>query len=151
MEKIIREANAGDIQGMVNNRIDFQHELGCQPDEEFIRATREYFCGHMEDDSFICYIALKDDQIIASVIICLYDVIPTTANVSGKVGYVFNVYTLKEFRGQGLATGLLERSIKEAKSRGAGELFLEAQDAGKGVYEHLGFQMLQREMHLDLT
>jgi len=151
MDLMIRKATIGDIEDMVKNRIDFQYELGGHPDDEFTEITRRYLQRHMDDDSLLCYIAVRDGKIISSVIICLYNVIPTTANKTGKVGYVFNVFTLEDFRRQGLATKLLRCGIEEAKAKGVGELFLEAQDAGKGVYQGLGFSLLQREMHLDLN
>lgn len=150
MDIEIRRASLDDVENLIKNRIDFQYELGGNPDDEFVQSTRDYLNDHMLDDSFVCYLAVLEGHIIASVILCLYNVIPTTANINGKVGYVFNVYTLQEFRRQGLASKLLKCGIDEAKKRGVGELFLEAQDAGKGVYENLGFKMLQREMHLDL-
>lgn len=150
MEFIIRRASAEDVEDMVRNRIDFQYELGGHPDDEFTEITRSYLKRHMDDDSMLCYIAIWDGRIISSVIICLYHVIPTMLNTAGSVGYVFNVFTRKDFRRQGLATILLRFGIEDAKARGVGELFLEAQDAGKGVYQSLGFSLLQREMHLDL-
>lgn len=151
MDLMIRKATNEDIEDLVRNRIDFQYALGGHPSDKFTEITRSYLQNHMEDGSLICYIAILESKIISSVIICLYNVIPTIANTTGSIGYVFNVFTLTDFRRQGLATKLLLCGIEEAKSKGVGELFLEAQDAGKGVYQNLGFKLLQREMHLDLN
>lgn len=150
MKIIIRKATIKDIENLVRNRIDFQHELGGHPTVEFEKITRDYLNKHFSDNSLICYIGTYDGQIVASVMFCLYTFIPTIGNITGKAGTVFNVYTRKEFRRQGLATKLIRCGIDEAKRLGTGELFLEAQDAGRSVYENLNFKVFHRGMHLDL-
>ena len=80
----------------------------------------------------------------------MYQVIPKPSNILGKIGYVFNVYTKKEFRNMGLATRLMSLVICESKKLGVGELYLNATDDGKKVYEKLKFQREDNEMCLKL-
>jgi GNAT superfamily N-acetyltransferase len=71
-------------------------------------------------------------------------------NITGKIGYVFNVYTIRDFRGQGSATKLMRTVIDRAKQLGVGELYLRVTGDGMGIYEKLEFQHLNAEMCLKL-
>lgn len=151
MDLIIKKATFEDIEGIFNNRMDFLYQVtGKQPTEEFKAATKDYLYDHINDDSLFCYIASYNGKMVSSVIICIYNVIPKPSNISGKIGYVFNVYTLQEFRRQGLATSLMKAAIEEAGKLGIGEIYLSATDDGKGIYEKLQFQYLGEEMCLRL-
>lgn len=57
----------------------------------------------------------------------------------GGVVCLHEIATLPEARGQGLASALCRAAMGEAWSRGFGEVWLQASDAGKPVYEKLGF------------
>jgi ribosomal protein S18 acetylase RimI-like enzyme len=144
-------AGADDIGDMLENRTDFIRLVtGAEPTEAFRRATGEYLAAHIADGTLLCHIARSGGKIVSSVIICLYDVIPKPSNLSGRIGYIFNVYTLEAFRGMGLATKLLETAILAAKALGAGELYLSATENGKRLYEKLGFEYTENEMRLKL-
>ncbi len=54
-------------------------------------------------------------------------------------GYVLNVFVEPEYRGRGLARALMELCVTEARSRGIRVVALHASDAGRPLYEKLGF------------
>ena len=118
--------------------------------DNYINATTEYLKKHIEDDSIICYIAIDNNKIIASVIVSVYTVIPKPSNPSGKIGYVFNVNTNKEYQKQGIVTKLMKNVIQTAKENGVGELFLNTTDEGQPIYEKLNFQHIEKEMRLKI-
>lgn len=152
MELEIRKAVIDDVEGIVTNRLDFLFELtGKNQTGEFIRSTRDYIRKHICDDSLLTYLAISNGQIVSSVIVCIYDVIPKLSNPSGKIGYVFNVFTIKEYRGQGLASTLMNNVTEAAKQLGIGELYLSATEEGKGLYEKLQYKLLNNEMCLKLV
>lgn len=151
MDIQIRKAIPEDVNDIVNNRMDFLYELtGKQQSDEFRNSTQEYLHNHISDGTTLCFIATNKECIVSSVILCLYNVIPKLSNISGKTGYVFNVYTIREFRCQGLATKLMNEMIAEAKKLGIEEINLSATEEGRRVYEKLKFQNLDREMSLKL-
>lgn len=151
MDILIRKATDEDVELILYNRMDFLCQvLGKQPPDEFRRATKDYLCDHINGNSLICYIATHNEHIVSSAIVCIYSVIPKPSNFTGKIGYVFNVYTLQKFRGQGLATKLMKTAIDEAKQLGVGELYLSTTNDGKGIYEKLQFVHLHEEMYLKL-
>ncbi len=151
MEINIRKATIEDVENIFKNRMDFLYQaIGKEPSEEFKIATKEYLYKQISSNTFVCHIATYNDLIISCVIICIYNVIPKPSNITGKIGYVFNVYMLKEFRGKGIATKLMEIVVQEARHLGVGELYLSTTDDGKGIYEKFNFCYLDKEMCLRL-
>lgn len=151
MDLIIRKATIQDLDNIINNRMEFLTDIkGKEPSDDFREATRNYLYKHIQDDTLLCHIATHQEQIVSIVVTCFFQVLPKSLNITGKIGYVFNVYTIKEYRGQGLAKKLMQTMISEAKQLGIGELYLSATEAGKILYEKLGFQHLNDEMSLNL-
>jgi len=61
---------------------------------------------------------------------------------------VLSVYTRPEWRGRGVATGLIRESIAEARRRGLARIRLHATEDGRRVYEASGFKFRTDEMEL---
>ena len=59
---------------------------------------------------------------------------------TGKRVYLMNVYTEPGYRGRGLARGLVQLSLDWARERGVKTVVLHASDAGRPIYESLGFR-----------
>lgn len=151
MDITIRKATLDDVNSIVDIRMEFVYELsGKRPSDEFKNSTRDYLYNHLSDGTALCFLAIHKECIVSSVILCINRVIPRMSNITGKIGYVYNVYTKSEFRKQGLATKLMNEMITEARKLGVGELFLSATDEGRKVYEKFEFQSLDREMCLQL-
>ncbi len=145
----IRTATSDDIMSLVDCREDFIFEVSGQPLPNHIKESMStYIKENIDTDSFVCYIATDDEKIIAMVMLCTYHIVPKLNNSTGKVGYVQNVYTLKEYRGQGLAKELMNRLIETAKNMGVNEILLNAEEKAVPLYQSLGFQLIDREMML---
>lgn len=65
---------------------------------------------------------------------------PSYSNPTGIRGYILNMYTAPESRGQGLAKQLVERILAEAQERNVHHLFLIASPMGKPLYKKIGFK-----------
>lgn len=61
-------------------------------------------------------------------------------NGSGRYGVVYNVVTKDGFRGRGLATALVKHLLAGAEEMGLERVMLNATEAGRPIYEKLGFQ-----------
>jgi ribosomal protein S18 acetylase RimI-like enzyme len=145
----IRKADMNDIEALVENRIEFVSSLRNHEVEiidDFKRYTKEYMMEHISDNSMVCLIAEDEGKIVATVMVCYYQVLPLMSNLIGNTGYILNVYTLPDYRKRGLASQLLNIIIEESRKRNVGKLYLNATDMGKPVYEKLGFELLDREM-----
>lgn len=147
----IRTAVRDDILDIMERRIEFVFEvMGRKTPPELRETTIEYLENHINNDSLVCYVAAEDHKIISLVILCVYQVIPKLRNRTGKVGYVFNVYTLQEYRGRGLATELMTRVIETAQRMDVKEICLIAEEKAIPLYQRLGFTCVDREMVLNL-
>jgi GNAT superfamily N-acetyltransferase len=65
---------------------------------------------------------------------------PHPLNLTGRSGYVLNVYVTPEWRRQGLATCLVAQAIEHCRSLGLSAVLLHASDTGAAVYRKLGFE-----------
>lgn len=147
----LRKAELRDIEALVDNRLEFVCSIReIENRDEFRKHTKEYMKKHLEGDSLVAFIALDNGKIVSSCILCIYETLPIPSCISGKAGLLLNVYTLKDYRYQGLAYRLLMKLIKEAKSMGVGKIQLDYTDDGYPLYKKIGFEKLDREMVLKL-
>ena len=58
---------------------------------------------------------------------------------SGKTAYISSMYTLPDYRRQGIASRLLTLIIGEAKERLCQRIWLNASDMGRPLYRKFGF------------
>jgi len=147
----IRVAAHEDIPEIMECRTAFYLEvMGRETPQNIRETTIEYLEDHIDSDSLVCYVAVADHKIISLVILRVYRVLPKLRNSTGKVGCVFNVYTLPEYRGRGLATELMTRLIAAAQGMGVKEICLIAAEKATPLYQRLGFNWVDREMGLNL-
>jgi len=69
-----------------------------------------------------------------------------------KVGFIYELYVLPTFRGQGLSKVLIEKSLKVLQQRGYTEVQLNVYKGNfaKEIYKKLGFSELQTLMGIQL-
>mgnify|MGYP003391121235 FL=1 len=71
---------------------------------------------------------------------------PTFHNPTGEKAYIMNMYTLPEYRRQGIAYKTLDLLVAEAKKRNIKMISLEATEQGKPLYDKYGFVKMEDEM-----
>jgi GNAT superfamily N-acetyltransferase len=82
-----------------------------------------------------CWVDERDGGVAAS----------TTAVCYGtELAWIGMVLTLPEFRGRGLARGLMEHCLRWLEGRGVRQVKLDATDMGRPLYEKLGFREERR-------
>jgi GNAT superfamily N-acetyltransferase len=105
----------------------------------------------MPTNEYLGWFALSDDEaIIAGVGLWVQDWPVGPVDQTGRRGYVMNVYTEPPYRGQRLAPGLVQVTLDYSRSIGLETVLLNASDAGRPVYEKLGFRP-SAEMRLSLV
>jgi len=150
----IRKANIDDLDVLFKTRLDFVQSLRnneVSVSEEFLKSTYDYMKKHIEDDTLVIWMAIDHNEIVSAAMVCYYQVLPTLSNETGNTGYILNVFTLPEYRRQGIATELMNKLKLDAKERNVAKLQLHASDMGKLVYEKLGYEELTREMVLTIS
>ena len=112
--------------------------------------SRKYFLEHMQNNKFYGWVAItKKGRIISNAAVIIDHHPPGPNNLTGKIAYIFNLYTYPEFRQQGIAMKLMKTILKWAKEKNIPLVTLHATDYGEKLYKSLGFTD-SREMRLSI-
>lgn len=152
---VFRKATSADIENLIRLRIAFLKEVQKPETRQIDDATleealRKYFTLHLSGDSFVAWLALHEDEIVATSGLCFQQIVPGFTLADGKVAYILNIFTLPEWRGQGLGKQIFDHILQEAKSRGYKRISLHATEDGRAIYEKCGFRLTGDEMELRL-
>jgi len=90
----------------------------------------------------------KKGRVVSNAVVIIDSHPPGPNNLTGKIAYIFNLYTLPEFRRQGIARKIMETVLEWTKERAISTVALHATDDGEKLYENLGFT-LSKEMYLN--
>ena len=116
-----------------------ENVFGEKPSEALLAANRQYYEKHVKDGSHLAYVALFDGVEAGSGSLCLSEELPSPDNPSGRCGYLMNIYVRSGYREHGIGHAIVRKLLEEALNLGCGKIYLETTDAGRGVYESLGF------------
>jgi len=107
-----------------------------------------YLKKEMSSGIFIAWLAIANNEIIATSGLITIQRQPQLWNISGQEAYIMNMYTKPVWRRKGIGTAILEKLIEEAKKRGVEAIKLHATPIGKTLYEKRGFKMGHPDMYL---
>lgn len=107
------------------------------PDAEtaFVPWVRERLAG----GTYLGWIVERGGEPVAGAGLMLIDWPPHAADPHPRRAYLLNVYVRPDARGLGLARALSGAAIEATRARGIRVLSLHASEAGRPVYEKLGF------------
>ena len=143
----IREINLGDVGIITRMRIQMLDEVTDQPLPEGLDSSVHHFIlKHMLDNTCLGVVAEQDGDVIADAVIYLFETMPDEINVRGLTAMLYNVYTLPQYRGQGIMARMLPEVIRLAKDAGAVELKMTAEKKAIPLYERLGFLLSDNSM-----
>ena len=145
-----RKANINDVEELINLRKLQLLDEGDVAENNIDNDLKKYFSENIANNKFIAWLAIENNEIIATSGLCFYELPPTYRNPSGKVAYITNMFTKKEFRRKGIATILFEKIINEAKILNYKILRLHTSVYGKGLYKKYGFMDSEGFMHLKI-
>jgi GNAT superfamily N-acetyltransferase len=134
-----RKANINDVNVLINLRKQQLLDEGGITENNIDNDLNKYFSENIENNKFIAWLAIDKDEIIATSGLCFYELPPTYSNPSGKVAYITNMFTKKEFRRKGIATKLFEKIINEVKTMNYKIIRLHTSAYGRGLYKKYGF------------
>jgi GNAT superfamily N-acetyltransferase len=150
----VRPATAADIEPLVALRLALLREAGeLPPDGDgavLAAATRAYLARALPAGEFLAWVAEAGGAVVATSGLNLFHRAPYPGNLTGREGFVLNMYTVPAWRGRGIATALMRALIAAARAQGLSRLWLGATAAGRPVYRRLGFVELTGEMELRL-
>ena len=99
---------------------------------------------------YLGWITCDDALPVASAGLLVLDWPPHPFDPAGELrGYLLNVFVEPEFRRRKLAHALVELCMAEARRRGIRVVTLHASEAGRPLYQHLGFHTTNEMMFVN--
>lgn len=102
----------------------------------------------MSADKCFAWLVKADEQVVSSGTVSLVSIVPTPNDPSPTVCYIHSLFTEPEYRYQGCAKLIMEVMIDFCKEMGIKRILLHASDAGKPLYEKLGFRLSDNAMSI---
>ena len=148
---IIRKIIPADIESIVNMRMRMLTETTDDPMPDGLdKQIRRFVRRHMEDGTCMGVLAEQNGQVIADAVIYIFETMPDEINMVGRTAMLYNVYTIPEFRDQGIMTKMLPVVIDLAREAGAVELKMTAATKAIPLYERMGFRVNDDAMNMIL-
>lgn len=150
----IRRATRADTALVAEMRLQFLREtagfFGREVTPDLEAATRGYVAEAVPKNEFVAWLAEAGGQVIGTSGLVFFRRAPTPDNLAGLDAYVLNMYTVPSWRGRGVATALLKTTLEYVRKTPARRVFLRATEAGRALYEKLGFVSDDEIMSLSL-
>jgi GNAT superfamily N-acetyltransferase len=139
----LRRATISDIELIIDYRIIFlteSQDILALENESFLRQSlRDYLTNSMENESFLSWIAEYDGKAVGFSGMVIREQPGNLEIPQGKTGYILNMFTIKEYRKNGIASLLFHKLIEEARLRNVDRIDLHATKDGEPIYRRFGF------------
>lgn len=138
----IRRATVNDLETLITLRLMLEYEdhtADEQPPAEMKRALTDYLAEALPSEQMLIWVADADGVIVGTSGLICFQKPPTESNLSGREAYILNMYTLPEWRGQGIARALMQTLLAYVRQTDVRHVYMYATPAGKPLYEKLGF------------
>ncbi len=145
-----RRLTEADLEVFIEMRIHQLREEGATEEMDLKSALRDYYHRHMADGTFVSWIAVDGERIVGTSGMSFVEKPPYFGCPSGKVGLLSSMFTLEEYRRQGIAKALLTRVMQEAKEYGCGVVQITPSDMGMLLYTDFGFVKHEKFMQYQL-
>ncbi len=96
------------------------------------------------------WIVRENGTALASGAISIASLIPVPADSCNRVAYLHSVYTESRSRSRGLAEMIVKKAMECCRSEGINRIFLHTSEAGRPIYEKIGFNRSNNVMGLFL-
>jgi ribosomal protein S18 acetylase RimI-like enzyme len=114
------------------------------------RAFEPWVARMIAQDKYIGWITRDGGRPVASAGLLVLDWPPHPFDPSSEHrGYLLNVFVDPEFRRRGLAHALVDRCLAEAHRRRLRVVALHSSDAGRGIYDALGFRTTNEMLYVE--
>lgn len=157
MEKIVyRKLTEAELEIFINMRIaqlteEYTNTGRNVPEGVDLKtALRDYYQRHMEEGTFVSWLAMDGDKIIGTSGMSFVEKPPYFTCPTGRLGLLSSMYTDPRYRRKGIAKELLHRVVEEARAYGCGAVHITASDMGVKLYTAYGFKHNGNFMQYDL-
>ena len=139
MEISYKRLTENELDRFIIMRINQLREEGAGENIDLAPALKDYYMRHMADGTFVSWLALDGNKIIATSGMSFVEKPPYFGCPSGRIGLLSSMYTDPDYRRRGIARELLARVIKDAREYGCGTVQITASDMGVKLYSDFGF------------
>ncbi len=139
MEISYKRLTENELDRFIMMRINQLREEGARENIDLAPALKDYYMRHMADGTFVSWLALDGNKIIATSGMSFVEKPPYFGCPSGRIGLLSSMYTDPDYRRRGIARELLARVIKDAGEYGCGTVQITASDMGVKLYSDFGF------------
>lgn len=150
----IRSAGIADLELLVKWRLEVLHQVFSIPANQTLdrleKENRRYYQEALSTGEHIACFAYVKDKAVGCGGICFYKEMPSPDNPTGQCAYLMNIYTRSAFRGQGVGQQIVQWLIERAIQRNISKIYLETSEAGKKLYEKIGFIEMPDMMKLPI-
>lgn len=140
---IVRSAIPADLESIVLLRMrlfaETDETLNGESAAQVEQATRGFFLQNLASSLSRSWVALVGETVVSIGTLAFFSRPPYPGNLAGSEAYLLNMYTLPEYRKQGLAKAILEHAMSFAHESGCAKVWLHTSPAGRALYEAHGF------------
>jgi GNAT superfamily N-acetyltransferase len=151
----IRRCDVNDAATLARHRVEMFQEMGEVPTDrlyrELLDKSTSALAAALADSSYVGWVAVpadekaKEETVMAGAGAHIKPQLPRISHDRTRVDtapvpLVVNVYTEREWRGQGIARALMRALLQWASESGSDRVVLHASDAGRPLYISLGFE-----------
>lgn len=108
--------------------------------DEFLRECEAFLDGGFETKEWVHWIAVDDEALISVASVCRVPKIPHPRRSPRWLGYVTNVCTIPDRRGQGIGSSLMAHLVDWAKAGECDTLILWPDTRRVNFYQRCGFR-----------
>ena len=116
--------------------------------EEMDKAHTKKLNEELVNGTCTAWVVKKEDKIVASGALTINSMVPRPDDSSYMVAHLHSVFTEYDYRKNCFASLITKNAIHYCKSRGIKRMTLGASDAGRPLYEKMGFQPFVSSMQL---
>jgi ribosomal protein S18 acetylase RimI-like enzyme len=142
-EYTIRMAALGDAATIVEHRREMFRDMGHRDEAKLAKmsaAFEPWLRRKMESGEYLAWMAVTaDGSIVGGAGLWLMDWPPHVIGSGARRGNILNVYVRPQSRRRGIARALMETALEWTRANGVDCVILHASDAGRALYESLGF------------
>lgn len=139
MEIRYKKLTKDELEAFIAMRVAQLREEGAKEDIDLVPALRDHYERHLADGTFVSWLAMDGDEMIATSGMSIVEKPPYFGCPSGRIGLLSGMYTVPRCRRMGIARELLGRVVEEARACGCGTVQITASDMGVLLYTDFGF------------
>jgi predicted GNAT family acetyltransferase len=156
MEMPLREATERDIPQLGRHHRKMFEEIWEKKGEnihiavckEIEEAYEQKLMQEFRSGGCKAWVIENKNKIIASGAITIVSFVPTPIDLSYRVAYLHSMYTERGYRNNNFANFIIKMATQDCKANGIKRIILNASEAGRPIYEKIGFCSAREMMRL---